>query len=283
MSATQTPDVAQPPLGGAALSAPGALMSARRPLAIVTGGRRGIGAAIAIELAARGFDLALTDLADTGADETLAAISAHGARGRLFASDLARIELHEALLAQVVDWGGPVACLVNNAGIGPAQRGDLLDLAPASFDRVLGVNVRGSFFMTQAVARHMAAHAASTAAGPRSIVTVSSVSAELASVERGEYCISKAGLGMLTKLFALRLAPLGIGVFEVRPGVIRTPMTEAVAERYDQRIADGLVPAGRWGQPQDVARAVAALAGGDLGFATGSVLNVDGALSIPRL
>lgn len=255
-------------------------MSPQRPLAIVTGGRRGIGAAIAIELAARGFDLALTDLADTGAEETLAAISAHGARARLFASDLARIDLHEALVVQIVAWGGPVACLVNNAGIGPDQRGDLLDLAPASFDRVLGVNVRGSFFMTQAVARHMAA---STASGPRSIVTVSSVSAELASIERGEYCVSKAGLGMLTKLFALRLAPLDIGVFEVRPGVIRTPMTEAVAERYSKRIADGLVPAGRWGQPQDVARAVAALAGGDFGFATGSVLNVDGALALPRL
>jgi NAD(P)-dependent dehydrogenase (short-subunit alcohol dehydrogenase family) len=134
--------------------------------------------------------------------------------------------------------------------------------------------------MTQAVARHMVA---SHAPGPRSIVTVSSVSAELASIERGEYCISKAGLGMLTKLFALRLAPLGIGVFEVRPGVIRTPMTEAVAVRYSARIANGLVPAGRWGQPQDVARTVAALAGGDFSFATGSVLNVDGALAIPRL
>ena len=255
-------------------------MTAHRPLAIVTGARRGIGAAIGIELAARGFDLALTDLAEMGADETLAAITTQGARARLFVSDLARIELHESLVAQIVDWGGPVACLVNNAGMGPDQRGDLLDLAPASFDRVLGVNVRGSFFMTQAVARHMAA---SKAPVPRSIVTVSSVSAELASIERGEYCISKAGLGMLTKLFALRLAPLGIGVFEVRPGVIRTPMTEAVAERYSTRIAEGLVPAGRWGQPQDVARAVAALAGGDFGFATGSVLNVDGALAVPRL
>jgi NAD(P)-dependent dehydrogenase (short-subunit alcohol dehydrogenase family) len=280
MSTDLTPEVQEWPLGDAARSARDARTSARRPLAIVTGARRGIGAAIATELASRGFDLALTDLADTGADETLAAITAQGARARLFASDLARIELHDALVAGIVDWGGPVACLVNNAGIGPEQRGDLLDLQPASFDRVLGVNVRGSFFMTQAVARHMAA---CSPTGARSIVTVSSVSAELASVERGEYCISKAGLGMLTKLFALRLAPLGIGVFEVRPGVIRTPMTEAVAERYTKRIADGLVPAGRWGQPQDVARAVAALAGGDFGFATGSVLNVDGALAIPRL
>ena len=125
--------------------------------------------------------------------------------------------------------------------------------------------------------------AASTCDHPRSIVTVSSVSAEMASIERGEYCLSKAGLAMLTKLFALRLAPLGIGVFELRPGIIRTPMTEGVAARYDARIADGLVPMGRWGQPQDVARAVAALAFGELAFSTGSVINVDGALSVARL
>src|SRR5262249_2365273 len=118
---------------------------------------------------------------------------------------------------------------------------------------------------------------------PRSIVTISSVSAQLASIERGEYCLSKAGLAMLTKLFALRLAPLGIGVFEVRPGVIRTPMTAGVAAKYEQRFADGLVPMGRWGEPHDVASAVAALATGQLAFATGSVISVDGALSVPRL
>jgi NAD(P)-dependent dehydrogenase (short-subunit alcohol dehydrogenase family) len=144
---------------------------------------------------------------------------------------------------------------------------------------VLDVNLRGTFFFTQAVARHMVA-----TPGPAqcTIVTVSSVSGEMASIERGEYCLSKAGLGMLTKLFALRLAPLGIGVFEVRPGVIRTPMTEGVAAKYEQRLADGLVPMGRWGYPEDVARTVAALASGQLAFATGSVINVDGALSIPR-
>ena len=125
--------------------------------------------------------------------------------------------------------------------------------------------------------------AAVSIAGPRSIVTISSVSAERASIERGEYCLSKAGLAMLTKLFSLRLAPLGIGVFEVRPGVIRTPMTEGVAAKYEQRFKDGLVPMGRWGYPADVARAVVALASGQLAFATGSVINVDGALSVPRL
>lgn len=255
-------------------------MSAAKPLAVVTGARRGIGAAIAVELAARGFELALTDIEAGGADETLAAIESRGARARLFAFDLGDIAQHAAIVTQIVEWGGPIACLVNNAGIPAARRGDLLEVAPASYDRVLDVNLRGTFFFTQVVARHMVA---ASSAHPRSIVTVSSVSADMASVERGEYCLSKAGLGMLTKLFALRLASDGIGVFEVRPGVIRTPMTEGVATTYGQRIAGGLVPMKRWGEPDDVARAVAALAGGELAFSTGSVVHVDGALSIPRL
>lgn len=255
-------------------------MSTARPLAVVTGARRGIGASIANELALRGFDLALTDIDQAGASDTLAAIASAGARGILLESDLGRIEGHRDLLECIVAWGGPIACLVNNAGIPAVQRGDLLDVTVAAYDHVLDVNLRGTFFFTQAVARHMVG---TDTPDPRAIITVSSVSAEMASVERGEYCLSKAGLGMLTKLFALRLAPLGIGVFEVRPGVIRTPMTEGVAGQYDERIANGLVPMRRWGYPEDVARAVAALACGQLGFATGTVVNVDGALSIPRL
>ena len=255
-------------------------MSDRRPLAIVTGARRGIGAGIAIELASHGFDLALTDIDCSGAEATMAEVAALGAQAAIYQSDLGEVDSHAALIDRIVAASGPITCLVNNAGIPAAQRGDLLELGTASYDRVLDVNLRGTFFFTQAVARHMAN---STGEMPRSIVTVSSVSAELASIERGEYCLSKAGLGMLTKLFALRLAPLGIGVFEVRPGVIRTPMTEGVAGLYDQRIADGLVPMGRWGYPQDVARAVVTVASGQLAFATGSVINVDGALSIPRL
>jgi len=251
-----------------------------RPLAIVTGARRGIGAGIAIELARQGFDLALTDISNEGAEATIEAIEAEGAKARLFISDLAAVEGHATIVQGIVDWAGPIAALVNNAGIPAPQRGDLLELTTASFDRVLDTNLRGTFFFTQAVAKHMAA---TLCDAPRSIVTVSSVSAEMASIERGEYCLSKAGLGMLTKLFALRLAPLGIGVFEVRPGVIRTPMTEGVAAKYEQRIADGLIPMNRWGYPEDVARAVAALAGGQFSFASGSVVNVDGALSIPRL
>ncbi|WP_295856571.1 3-ketoacyl-ACP reductase [uncultured Xylophilus sp.] len=256
-------------------------MSHTRPLAIVTGARRGIGAAIALSLAQRGYDLAITDVADEGADQVLADITACGARGRLFLFDLADTGRHAEVLDAVTAWAGPIRCLVNNAGLPAERRGDLLDVGTASFDRLLDVNLRGTFFFTQAVARRMLSDAPGGAA--RSIVTVSSVSAEMASVERGEYCLSKAGLGMLTRLFALRLAASGIGVFEVRPGIIRTPMTESVAPAYDARIADGLVPMGRWGRPEDVGRSVALLAGGELAFATGSVLQVDGALSIPRL
>jgi NAD(P)-dependent dehydrogenase (short-subunit alcohol dehydrogenase family) len=255
-------------------------MSPPRPLAVITGGRRGIGAGIAIELASRGFDLALTDIDCKGAEATLAQSTALGARATLYPADLGNIGEHAALVDRIVAAGGPIACLVNNAGVPAPKRGDLLELSAESYDRVLDINLRGTFFFTQAVARHMAA---TRCESPRAIVTVSSVSAELASIERGEYCLSKAGLGMLTKLFALRLAPLGIGVFEVRPGVIRTPMTEAVADHYDERIAHGLVPMGRWGCAQDVALAVAALVSGQLAFSTGSVINVDGALSIPRL
>ncbi len=254
-----------------------------RALAVVTGGRRGIGAGIAIELAARGFDLAVTDIDTADATDTLAAITAHGARVTLLQADLGDAARHPALVAEIVAWGGPIACLVNNAGVPAAQRGDLLLIGEAAYDSVLDVNLRGSFFFTQAVARHMVATPWAPSTPPRSIVTVSSVSAEMASVERGEYCLSKAGLAMLTKLFALRLAPHGIGVFEVRPGIIRTSMTEGVAASYDQRIADGLVPMARWGTPHDVAQAVAALATGQFAFSTGSVINVDGALSVPRL
>lgn len=253
-------------------------MSAARPIALVTGASRGIGAAVAAELAAQGFDLALMAL--DAADQTARAVQAAGGRALALRADLADIVAHDAMLDRIEAWGGTPACLVNNAGMGSPSRGDLLDLRPQAYDAVLDTNLRGTFFLTQAVARRMLA---GRAAGPRSIVTVSSVSAELASVERGEYCLSKAGLGMLTRLFALRLAAQGIGVFEIRPGVIRTAMTAGVADRYDRLIGEGLVPMARWGEPRDVAHAVAALAGGRLAFATGSVIAVDGALSIPRL
>jgi NAD(P)-dependent dehydrogenase (short-subunit alcohol dehydrogenase family) len=256
-------------------------MARSRPVALVTGARRGIGSAIALTLAGANFDIAITDIAeDDDARATLAALRAAGAEACFIRSDLADTTDHARVVSEVVSQCGAIDCLVNNAGVPAPARGDLLDLRPEAFDQVLDVNLRGTFFFTQAVARHMIATASRNA---RSIITVSSVSAQLASPERGEYCMSKAGLAMLTKLFALRLARDGIPVFEVRPGVIRTPMTSGVADKYDRRIADGMVPMGRWGEPEDIGAAVAALASGQFQFATGSVVNLDGGLSLPRL
>jgi NAD(P)-dependent dehydrogenase (short-subunit alcohol dehydrogenase family) len=256
-------------------------MARSRPVALVTGARRGIGSAIALALAGANFDIAITDIVeDDDARAAIAALCAAGAEARFIRSDLADTADHARVVSEVVSQCGAIDCLVNNAGVPATARGDLLDLRPEAFDQVLDVNLRGTFFFTQAVARHMTATASQNA---RSIITVSSVSAELASPERGEYCMSKAGLAMLTKLFALRLARDGIPVFEVRPGVIRTPMTAGVGDKYDRRIADGLVPMGRWGEPGDIGAAVAALASGQFQFATGSVVNLDGGLSLPRL
>jgi 3-oxoacyl-[acyl-carrier protein] reductase len=256
---------------------------ANRPVAVVTGAGRGIGLAIALELAQGGFDLDLPLLEPEGEEAIGLAreLESLGAATLLLRSDLADVGSHPATAARIAARFGRLDVLVNNAGIGAPQRGDVLDLTPANFDTVMGVNLRGTLFFTQACLREMLASGDKGHA--RSVITISSVSAEMASPERTDYCISKAGLAMATKALALRLAPEGIAVFEIRPGIIRTPMTAAVAPKYDARIAEGLVPSGRWGEPSDVAAAVAALTSGRLGFATGSVINVDGGLGIPRL
>jgi 3-oxoacyl-[acyl-carrier protein] reductase len=251
-----------------------------RAVALVTGARRGIGRAIAEALAGQGFDLAVTDLAEE-ADAALAALRELGAGALFVRADVGDLAGHAATIAAVVERFGRIDCLVNNAGIASPVRGDLLELRPDHFDRVMAVNLRGPLFLAQAMARWMLANPPADGR-LRSIVNVSSVSAELASPDRADYCLSKAGLAMLTKLLALRLAEAGIGVFEVRPGIVRTDMT-AAAERYDRLIADGLVPMRRWGEGQDVASAVAALAGGAFAFATGTVVQADGGLSIHRL
>jgi NAD(P)-dependent dehydrogenase (short-subunit alcohol dehydrogenase family) len=247
-----------------------------RPVAIVTGAARGIGRAIAEALARRDFDLCLADC-----DADAAAVAAASLSGRAVAigCDIGELASHAVLVERAAKEFGRIDCLVNNAGIGAPVRADFLELRPENFDRVLAVNLRGTVFLTQAVARWMAAQP--VAAESRSIITITSVSAALASPERLEYCISKAGLAMFVQGLALRLAPLGIAVFDVRPGIIRTDMTAAVAERYDALIEGGLVPARRWGLPGDVAAAVADLAEGRF-YATGSVIRVDGGLSIQR-
>jgi len=253
-----------------------------RPVALVTGARRGIGRACAEALAASGFDIAATDIVvDAAADEARRAIEAKGAAVMFSEHDVAAIATHGALIASVVQRFGRLDCLVNNAGRGAVVRGDLLDLSAENFDAVMNVNLRGTLFFTQAVARQMLA--ASETQRVRSIITITSASAEMVSPERADYCVSKAGLSMAMKAFALRLATENIGVFEVRPGIIRTDMTAGVSAKYDKAIADGLTPMRRWGEPEDVASCVAALASGAFQFATGSIIRADGGLSLPKL
>jgi NAD(P)-dependent dehydrogenase (short-subunit alcohol dehydrogenase family) len=251
-----------------------------RPAAIVTGGARGIGLACAEALADAGFDILIADLADQPPDELAADITARGSKFAYVRCDIANLDDHPALVAAATRAFGRINCLVNNAGVGAVVRGDLLDLQPEHFDRTLSINLRGTVFLSQAVARAMLAV---PGGHPKSIITITSVSAEMASPERPDYCISKAGLSMWVKNLALRLAPENIGVFEVRPGIIRTDMTAGVTAKYDALIDDGLVPAKRWGEASDIGAVVATLAGGKLGFSTGSIINVDGALSVPRL
>jgi NAD(P)-dependent dehydrogenase (short-subunit alcohol dehydrogenase family) len=250
-----------------------------RPAAIVTGGARGIGLACAQALADAGFDILVADLAETAADGLAADIAGRGAKFAYVRCDIADLVSHAALVDAAMRAFGRIDCLVNNAGVGAVVRGDLLDLQPENFDRTLDINLRGTVFLSQAVAKAMLG----TSGDQRSIITITSVSAEMASPERPDYCISKAGLSMWVKNLALRLAPDNIGVFEVRPGIIRTDMTSGVTAKYDALIDSGLVPAKRWGEASDIGVVVATLAGGKLGFSTGSIINVDGALSVPRL
>jgi 3-oxoacyl-[acyl-carrier protein] reductase len=255
--------------------------AAPRLRVLITGGRRGIGRAIAYAFAEKGHDLVVNDLAeDEAARETLAGIVARGARGAFVAGDIANIEAHEDLLRRSSAAFDGLDVLVNNAGIQVAKRGDMLEVTPASFDRLFAVNLRGPFFLTQALARLWLAE---TPRVPRSIVNISSSNAYMASTNRAEYCLSKSGVSMMTKLYATRLAEAGIGVFEIRPGVIRTDMTAVARERYDKLIAEGLTPVARWGEPQDVARVALALASGDFHFSTGEAVHVDGGLHIARL
>jgi NAD(P)-dependent dehydrogenase (short-subunit alcohol dehydrogenase family) len=251
-----------------------------KPVALVTGGQQGIGLGIAAALAGAGFTVALAAEQPERAPVVAEALEALGTGARYFRHDVAEIEAAPRLLDRIEAELGPVTTLVSNAGVPARVRGDMLDLAAESFDFVLGVNLRGSFFLAQEAARRMLGLPPEPY---RSIVFVTSVSAAMVSVERAEYCISKAGAAMMAALFAVRLAPHGVGVFDVRPGIVETAMTAAAKDKHTARIEEGLVPAGRWGQPADVGRAVLPLVRGDMAFATGAVIPVDGGLSVPRL
>jgi NAD(P)-dependent dehydrogenase (short-subunit alcohol dehydrogenase family) len=252
--------------------------------ALVTGGTRGIGLGIARALAREGWTLGLggtrphADVQPAVDELRAAGVDVHYLRG-----DLAQRADRARVLAEARAAVGVVNALVNNAGRGPRVRADLLDATEESFEELVRVNLQGPYFLTQAIARDQVDRRRTDASFAASIVFVTSVSADMASPNRGEYCVSKAGLSMAARLFAARLAAEGIPVFEVRPGIIATDMTAGVRELYDRRIKDGLVPEGRWGQPEDVGRAVAALLRGDLPYATGTIVHVDGGLSVPRL
>jgi len=251
-----------------------------RPVALITGARRGIGRAIGIALAKTGYDIAFTDIAeDEAVVEAATLFEANGAKARFFRHDVAAVASHPGLVAAVRAAFGRLDLFVSNAGIGAPVRGDMLEITEESFDLVMGINLRGATFLSQEVAKAMLADRPERPG----IVFITSASTELVSIDRAQYCVSKLGLSMWAKALAVRLAPEGIPVFEIRPGVIRTDMTAKVAAKYDARIADGLIPAGRWGEGEDVAAAVAALTSGQFAYATGTVINVDGGLLIPRL
>jgi NAD(P)-dependent dehydrogenase (short-subunit alcohol dehydrogenase family) len=258
-------------------------MSDTRTIAIVTGGARGIGLGISRALAQDGWDLAIGGVRpQADVEDVLRSLRTHGGRVHYVPGDVGDPASRARLVSEVIETLGTPAALVNNAGRAPRVRADLIDATEESFEDVLRTNLQGPYFLTQAVAREMIARPVATAARG-GIVFITSVSAEMASPNRGEYCVSKAGLAMAAKLFAAHLAPHRIPVYEVRPGVIATDMTSGVKDKYDQRIAEGLIPAARWGTPDDVGRAVAALLRGDVPYATGTVLHIDGGLTIPRL
>ena len=256
----------------------------RRPVALVTGGTRGIGLGIARALAHEGWDLVLSGVRPAAEIAPVVAdLEALGGSVSYVAADVSSRAARAALADTVRTRHGAVNALINNAGRAPRVRADLLEATEESFEELVRTNLQGPYFLTQELARDMLARREVDSSFRAAIVFVTSVSAEMASPNRGEYCVSKAGLAMAAKLFAVRLATAGIPVYEIRPGIISTDMTAGVRQMYDQRIADGLVPEQRWGRPEDVGRAVAALVRGDLPYATGSVIHIDGGLSVPRL
>jgi NAD(P)-dependent dehydrogenase (short-subunit alcohol dehydrogenase family) len=259
-------------------------MASNKKVALITGGSRGIGFGVAMNLAASGFNIAINGRRDaTDVADAINALEKAGATVLYCQADIARSADHAAMLSAIKQTFGRLDVLVNNAGVAPAVRADILDAGEESFDRLIAINLRGPYFLTQAVARWMIQQRDANASTRRCIVNVSSCSATVVSVNRGDYCISKAGVAMATQLWAARLAEYDIDVYEVRPGIIATDMTAGVTEKYDKLIASGLTVEKRWGNPDDVGKAVAMLARGELPYATGQVLNVDGGMTMQRL
>lgn len=254
------------------------------PAALITGASRGIGKAIALELASAGYDIAVNYLRnEKEARATGDAVEARGRKALLSRADIGKKKDRERLLAEIGAAFGRLDLLVNNAAMAPRARADLLEASEESFDEVLATNLKGPFFLSQAVARWFLSIRKNDPHRRLSIINISSLSEYAPSINRGDYCIGKAGMGMVTKLFAARLAGEGIRVNEVRPGIIATDMTAPVKEKYDRLIEEGLTPIRRWGKPEDVARAVRALASADFDFCTALALDVDGGFHLRRL
>lgn len=262
------------------------------PVAIVTGGTRGIGKAIAIKLAESGYNIVVTARgmnADGTIDESFGnevkeQVEIYGSKCLLVRADISNTDDRIKLIATVQKEFGHCNLLVNNAGVAPLARADLLEATEESFERVMRINLQGPYFLTQQIAKWMIEQKKEYSESLCRIVNIGSISAYTSSPARGEYCVSKAGMGMMTALYADRLAEFGIGVFEVRPGIIETDMTAGVKDKYDKLIIeDGLIPAKRWGQGHDVAKAVVAIAAGSFDFSTGQVFDVDGGFHLRRL
>jgi 3-oxoacyl-[acyl-carrier protein] reductase len=252
--------------------------------ALITGGSRGIGLGIARELMKAGFDLAINGVRDPKQVEmALKQLGSSGVRVIYIRGDISKSSDRKAVCEEVFGAFGHLNVLVNNAGMAPLRRADILEADEESYDRVMEVNLKGPYFLTQTVARHMVQAKQKDNDFQACIINVSSISSTVASVNRGEYCISKAGVSMATKLWAVRLGAFGIPVYEIRPGVIRTDMTEEVREMYDRMIGEGLCVQMRWGLPEDVGKVAASMATGSMPYSTGQAVVVDGGLTIPRL
>ncbi len=254
------------------------------PVAFITGGTRGIGLGIAKKLASEGYDLAVNGVRDEEAvGEVLTELRSSGQRIVYCQGDVSDLGNHAIMIERAVVELGHINVLVNNAGVAPGVRADVLEMSEESWERVMGINLKGSVFLAQRMANYFLAQREDTPGFPACIVNINSVSATIVSVNRAEYCVSKAGLAMATQLFAVRLGPENIPVYEVRPGVTRSDMTAGVQEKYDKLIADGLCPQPRWGEPEDVAKAVFSLVRGDFSYSSGHVFSIDGGMTIQRL
>ena len=261
------------------------MAKSEREVALVTGAGRGIGRGIAIALARLGHAVIINYAGNAAAAaDCLALVREAGGDGVTARADISVGEHRERLVKEALESYGRIDLLVNNAGVAPDVRADILDAGEESFDRLMRINLKGPYFLTQCVSRQMILQVTEQPEHPKpQIVTISSVSAFAPSVNRGDYCVSKAGLSMMTALYASRLAEYGIGVYEIRPGVIATDMTGPVKEKYDRLISEGAWPIRRWGKPDDVGRAVASIARRDFPFSTGEVFHVDGGFHLKAL